>query len=368
MNYVPSLAGFEEHRKLATGCAVCSKTENLLRCAGCKVLHYCSRDHQMKHREEHKSACSDVRRKREAVEKAKQALIEHPDFKNDNPFTNHVGRFWKIVETRPYMMGLSALIRAFQGIEHADAVQAELEICMEMLRLCPGDNMGVRDSVPGVMVRLKKDQECYDFIKWWETAANDPDLEYTDPKRYLNIKNADMFESVDFVKELPHGDLSHPICLMILKIKILVDMLKLQNSVTKFDAMVAKKDSRFDKLPPGMLEAFRKDALNQEISHPAVRARGDLLDRQKLSDTIQTVKDQINRLYDVIDGLNEHVWPGLAHCEETMDQPMGRMFKMGSKEEMRIAFNSTWFAWIETPGAYEFISFKMAGKLDELKI
>ncbi|KAJ6032486.1 hypothetical protein N7540_003218 [Penicillium herquei] len=96
-------------RKLVTGCPLCAKTDNLRRCSGCKVLHYCGQDHQREHWTKHKSACNGVRRARKSLKDTKQALINHPDFKNDNPFVNHVGRFWKIQETRPYMMGMSKL-------------------------------------------------------------------------------------------------------------------------------------------------------------------------------------------------------------------------------------------------------------------
>ncbi|KAJ5590634.1 Zinc finger MYND-type [Penicillium hetheringtonii] len=99
------------------------------------------------------------------VDKGKQALIDHPDFKNDNPFENHVGRFWKIVETRHYMNALSKLATITSGERHIDSLQAEYDNRKELLRLGPGDNMGARATIPRILLRLGKEQECYDFTK-----------------------------------------------------------------------------------------------------------------------------------------------------------------------------------------------------------
>lgn len=155
------------HNKLPTGCKLCDKEGNLLRCAGCQMFHYCSREHQVQDRPDHKGLCNKIKRAKKDLAQKKQALIEHPDFQNDNPFENHVGRFWKIKETRSYMNALSELAMMTQSTRHSDSLQAEYDSCKELLRLCPGDNMGVRATVPSVLLRLGKDQECYDFMKWF---------------------------------------------------------------------------------------------------------------------------------------------------------------------------------------------------------
>ena len=42
------------------------------------------------------------------------------------------------------------LVTALLKINTRDAVSASLEHLLDMLRLCRGDNLGVRDIVPGV--------------------------------------------------------------------------------------------------------------------------------------------------------------------------------------------------------------------------
>ncbi|KAJ5154331.1 Zinc finger MYND-type [Penicillium coprophilum] len=144
----------------SSGCGVCGKTDGL-RCSGCKVMMYCGVEHQTAHRQEHKSACSAIRRSRVAMEKEEQALRAQPD----DIFAHGVGKFWMIFETRPYMRARAALSDAMTVVKSYESLQAQLDILLENLRLCRGDNMGSRDVIPGLMICLQQDQECYDFLK-----------------------------------------------------------------------------------------------------------------------------------------------------------------------------------------------------------
>ncbi|KAJ5256932.1 hypothetical protein N7478_013036 [Penicillium angulare] len=345
----------EDSSGYSTGCPVCCKADDLLRCSGCKVLRYCGRDHQTAHRQAHKFACREVRIARDDLEKAKQALINDPNFKNDNPFVNHVGYFWKIVETRPYMMGLSKLVNALQSIDHKDSVQAELDLCMEMLRLCPSDNMGVRSSVPGVMLRLDKDQECYDFVKWWALASINYDWE--DHSRYYNIKNADAFEAIDFMGDNPLGELPHFICLMILKIKLLSELLKLQEMEVTIKQMLGEKLGGGIQNVPIPSEMFRKivdDYPGIKIHNSIIRSRDDFMKGQGLKDAVWGLKVQIDELYDIIDKANKHFWPAMKDAEKALLTPPSNMFAKGNVEEMRLALNTTWLTWVSVPAAIDF--------------
>ena len=52
---------------------------------------------------------------------------------------------------------------------------------MELLRLCHGDNMGVRFEVPFILLSLNRDQDAYDFIKWWMTIDEDGIYDWGQP-------------------------------------------------------------------------------------------------------------------------------------------------------------------------------------------
>lgn len=97
-----------------------------------------------------------------------------------------------------------------------------------MLRLCRADNLGIRDIVPAIMLRLDRDQECYDFVKWWATCDPDGDYNWGDMTLpYLNISGANVLEDPGFLLgEFPN--LNHIIAVLILNLKLLVDIRNLK--------------------------------------------------------------------------------------------------------------------------------------------
>lgn len=351
--------------EMPSGCCKegCGKTEDLLRCAGCKAFHYCGRDHQIEDRPMHKSHCSSIKRARAKVEKEREALINHSDFTNDNPFENHVGRFWRIVETRPYMMALSSLTQSFQGIKHLDAVQAELDLCMEMLRLSPGDNMGVRGSVPPLLLRLNKDQECYDFLKWHATTGIEKDRDYSDTSRFLDIKNADIFEPVDFLGGNAYlGVLSLLISLAILKIKLALDLMKIKSMHDEINRMASSMGAEPDQRPP--LDAFR-EVIESNVRSSAILARPEIFDGQDLAPLKITLKKQIDVIFATLNQRNKHFLPMVERPGKDLFADPVRMYGIGSPEEARAALHSTWDAWNEVKGTLEYVTLYQAGELDE---
>ena len=97
------------------------------------------------------------------LEKEQRKLLADPVSSDPNdmfyigdPFVHHVGEFWGILETRDYMREM---------VSHASLTAAAAQI-FDCLRLCRSDNMGMRDLLPAILLRLNRDQECYDFIKW----------------------------------------------------------------------------------------------------------------------------------------------------------------------------------------------------------
>ncbi|KAF0125695.1 MAG: ST7 protein [Elusimicrobia bacterium] len=80
-----------------------------------------------------------------------------PDF-----FAENAGRFWGIVETRPYM-------RARAGLAHCLWLERErdeaISHCYEMLRLNPHDNQGVRYALASYLSRLDRWQELEKLLE-----------------------------------------------------------------------------------------------------------------------------------------------------------------------------------------------------------
>lgn len=91
---------------------------------------------------------------RQGVEAGQRALGE--DY-----FSEAVGHFWGLLETRPYMRALSGQANMlWQLRRHEEAIA----IFREMLRLNPGDNQGVRYSLLQLLVELNRGDEARALI------------------------------------------------------------------------------------------------------------------------------------------------------------------------------------------------------------
>ena len=80
------------------------------------------------------------------------------------------------------------LVEALLEVQTFDAVDQAHSHLMHMLRLCRGDNMGVRDLVPALFLRLGRDQECYDFLKWWAKMHDDMHYDWVSRARQAQPK------------------------------------------------------------------------------------------------------------------------------------------------------------------------------------
>ena len=72
-------------------------------------------------------------------------------------------------------------------VENIDAVKAARDHLLDMLHLCRGHNMGLRDVVPAVYLRPGRDQECCDFCKWWK-EKRDGAFDYVKQRNELSGK------------------------------------------------------------------------------------------------------------------------------------------------------------------------------------
>ena len=63
---------------LPSGYGTCGKKQDLLLCSGCKVMPYCSHEHQANHRPWHKTACNAIKKCRVAMQNEESTLNNHP--------------------------------------------------------------------------------------------------------------------------------------------------------------------------------------------------------------------------------------------------------------------------------------------------
>lgn len=287
---------------LGTGCGLYGSTAGLSNCSACKVLPYCSPEHQVKHRNAHKAACTKIKRARAAHDIEKQKLQDLPgDFMTAaNPFETVAGHFWGVHETRPYMRAHYGLVEAILKVKNKKAVQAAEAHFVYMLRLCRSDNMGIRDPVPFQMLCLGKDQECYDFIKLGETCDPDGTYDWGDMDLpYLSVKDADVYEAVECIfngaESFP--SLSHLVAITLLKIKLLLDIQSLQNA-----SMIGYK------VPQEILDGIGE---HTPATDPVLNNE-EIARVSNQSYWIELLTAQVDTLYNQVGKTNAHYWRKLS--------------------------------------------------------
>lgn len=243
------------------------------------------------------------------------------------------------------------LVDALGDVNTYDAVRMQLVHARDMLRLCRSDNLGIRDLVPSLLLRLNRDQEeCYDFIKWWCTTGQDPTYSWGNMNLgYLDLHNANAFEPIaglihDF------SDLGMMNVFALLKIKLLLDLVALNNSTDV---------STFQVIPREVFDAVRPHLPRS----PIITQDKAMLERDDHTAEIHNLEEQVRQLYSHIHKQNPYCWRLLLYPGSFLekDEKPG-MFSPGSFEEAQIMLGHSDDAWAETPGARAIIKAKYDGR------
>ena len=296
------------------------------------MVSYCGTAHQLAHRPKHKAACTAIKKSRETLEREEAALQAHRgDFMMPaDIFNTGVGRFWGILGTRDYIRARFAAADALLQIDTAAAVEKALEHFTDMLRLNRSDNLGVRDIIPHLLLRLGREQKCYDFLKWWGIVDDVYDW-HDVTKPYLDIRNADAFEPVDIFRS---GDFklsfSQLVALTLLKLRLYLDL------------EAFKVEFEFEGIDP-----------DAELLRPVgklVRAKLRSLNTWDLSDKVQALKGQYRKLCRIVYNANPHFWSLLI--DESFETPAPpALYTSGSIEEAHLALYQCKRAWEESEDA-----------------
>jgi hypothetical protein len=84
-------------------------------------------------------------------------------------FADYVGAFWGILETRPYMRARHGLASAlWERGARAEAI----DHLRDMLRLCPGDNLGVRYLLSAWLIEAGRDDDLAALFKAYRDDAD----------------------------------------------------------------------------------------------------------------------------------------------------------------------------------------------------
>lgn len=343
-------------------CEVCKKQTGISLCGGCKTASYCGRDHQAAEWPTHKNTCKTLKDARTKVRDEEAKLrADGPSAAGDantppNLLDTEAGNLWSWTAARPYLLALQMLgellIRSWrqQGIEDA------LAVYLELLRLNKGDNQEARRVIPGLYLRLGRDQDAYGFCKAWglkfkgvTNELGDPDLAYMHP----DIKNSDALEGVDLWTG-KFMDLTLAACVQLVKIRLLLGL----QAVKQFKAA----------LPAGAPVLSPQ----QLLAAVPTRYRGDILERRPEliadDDTIDMnigiVAEQVTDVFGATGQYNKTLWVMLMEPEPRDFENGPMIYTHGSPQEAHNTFMNIYPAWAETPKAIDVLRSTVSNALE----
>ena len=186
------------------------------------------------------------------------------------------------------------MMSAILNVRTGEAVEAALGHALEMLRLCRGDNQGVRSYVPALYLRLGRDQEAYDFINWYATVPDEKYEWYNTDLPYPDLHNQDAFEPV--FENTYYYNVAFTVALTLIKTCLMKDLESLQDFLQK---------------NPGASEEARRAHLEEEATSDILLKRTQNVAHNDYKELIAQLKNQIKQLYEKVKKDNPHFWPGI---------------------------------------------------------
>jgi hypothetical protein len=329
-------------------CAECSATgPDLFLCAGCDAVRYCSREHEAAHLAQHESACDKIKASRASVTKEEHRVRNGTTgrWAPPNAFDTHIGQFWTDQSTRYYMRARHSLAyESLLPLKTLDAVEECLEHMQDMLILNRTDGMGLKYIVPALLLRLDRDQECIDFIKWWWTCDLDGGRDWADMTLpHFDLCGTDILDDPQYLED-QFANLNHVVAILILKTKVLMDIRNIK--VTR--QVISSR------LPPELCIVAEEAAIRSPLSAPFRKQQPE-----QLFETETTLLNHMRKLGELVAKTNAHYMRSLFNPDKALSvRPKPN--STGSLEEiaweqMALSMHYTYAAWWETQGALELL-------------
>ena len=238
-----------------------------------------------------------------------------------------------------YLEKRLAYVDALLMIKTELAVEIAVNHLEDVIWVCQHDEMGLRDILPALYIRLGRKQECYDFMKWWVTTGKDPSYKWGSMKSFLNCRHESVFRRQGvFLRDCDR--ISHLATLTLLNVRVLKDLHLLQ----RWNEHEARC-----RVPFEVSEKIRR-----YIVSDAVGFWMDITEEEDHSKNIRMFERQIKKLYEAGDATNEYIWPAIVHRGEGKEM-VPTPYTWASVEKMQNYLKYSYDAWVETPGAIEII-------------
>lgn len=238
---------------------------------------------------------------------------------SEEPFHNHLEHFWEFTKTKDFLLELSKLVELHEPIKHRAAVVRQLIFAFHIIYMGGTDDLDFRFKVPALIMRITRDQESYDFMKWRNTMKRErltqtsldhmrsrfatptilnpripdprqaPVVYRSDPREDpAGYRMENVFESPDIFDDTTPIMTLIPLCLV--KIKFILEIQRLQLAAEEYA----------EKSPSAIVDILKKIPHNNSIAErDRLRRRED--ERRK---TIKKLREHALELYRRVQNLN----------------------------------------------------------------
>ena len=336
-------------------CFSCEKEEipdKLFTCSRCGISKYCSKDCQKEDFTLHKKSCKQIKYLKDKLEILAEELHHQDDWdgREENLFETSVGDFWGLDDPRDYCCTrlelADEILHVAHDYERISIFDIAISHYLELMRLSHSDNQGCRSRTPFILLSMDRDDDAYNFIKWWESVPGS-DYDWGDPPpvregewSYLTNQNRyeDMFTVCD---KLYSGELCSDMDLCFLAALALI----------KF-RILAKHEQRlkeYEALLPHMERLSVGNTLTNVLHIIKEKLVGDK-DWIKL---MREQEDHLNKYLEMIQKSNKTFLPAVVNPAPLRSQPCPGEYSEGSVEEAWLTLDYSWKLFHITPGAVQ---------------
>ncbi|KAJ3057367.1 hypothetical protein HK097_008462 [Rhizophlyctis rosea] len=344
---------------LALCCDHCQAKGTLSFCSRCKLVRYCTKEHQIAAWPEHKVDCKQLKEAYDEVLEWQKvlmtwalnlAILDEPVLRPrcgapiGHPDETILGKFSKFgivpckyLEARRYFLFRTAHFGTRDSVEQA------YDQAMDLLLLDQADKYKARYSVPFLMLLLGKDQTCYDFLKWYITVAPTHDFSNTSLP-FLDIQNSNTLESIDYIlrSRWRDLDLSVLVAMYLLKFRLVVDCGRMSNLERQKHGKGSSGSATNTNENPD------PDNAKQLRLTSSIVATNPLLQNSK---TLKPVCYHCGPLFNLIHERNKYFFPLLL--EHVGDMLKQEPFEAGSEKEAFYVVMDALYAFSVTDWAFD---------------
>ncbi|KAI1760485.1 hypothetical protein GGR53DRAFT_526053 [Hypoxylon sp. FL1150] len=217
-------------------CGACKHDAALFLCDGCKVVWYCSNEHQQNHHITHEPLCSQIQecekvlktKDRELKDDLGISVFDEPD-----AIIGHLTRpmerpgHWDSPARKPVEKLTEDLIGVLMKVSTTEAHEVALRFSRSLYLIVPSATDRFVLTLM-ILLRLGRDQQCYDVLEWWRVNTVE-DQGYIQGKLPIDTTDSDPFDvALNFPFKDFRTDIELFFIMQLLNIRRLVELHALQ--------------------------------------------------------------------------------------------------------------------------------------------